>query len=154
MKVLLIYPNLHGMNMLPSAVALLSSILKSHGHKVDLFDSTNWLIPGEEDFDSDKGKEKNLNVRPFDNSKLRSEMHYTDVFEDFRQRVSDFNPDLLAVSVSEDIFPVGIRLLETTRHLKIPTIMGGVFPTFAPELCLSYKEVDMVCIGAGEHPIL
>lgn len=142
------------MNMLPSAVALFSSILKNHGHKVDLFDSTNWLIPGEEDFDSDKVKEKNLNVRPFDDSKLRSEIRQTDVFDDFRKKISSFSPDLIAVSVSEDIFPVGIRLLKAARHLKIPTIMGGVFPTFAPELCLSYEEVDMICIGEGDKAIV
>lgn len=140
--------------MLPSAIALISSILKSHGHKVDLFDSTNWLIPGEEDFDSDKVKEKNLNVRPFDDSKLRSEIRSTNVFEDYKKKVAEFRPDLIAVSVSEDIFPIGIRLLETTRHMKIPTIMGGVFPTFAPELCLSYDEVDMVCVGEGEQAIV
>ncbi len=153
MKVLLLYPNLHGMNMLPSAVALFSSILKNHGHKVDLFDSTNWLIPGEEGFDSDKIKEKNLNVRPFDDSILRSEIRHSDVFRDFQDKVEAFSPDLIAVSVSEDIFPIGIELLKRVRHLKIPTIFGGVFPTFAPELCLSYEEVGMVCIGEGEKAI-
>ncbi|MFA5142589.1 MAG: radical SAM protein [Candidatus Omnitrophota bacterium] len=154
MKVLLVYPNMHGMNMLPSAIALFSSILKAQGHKIDLFDSTNWMIPGEEDFDSDKVKERNLNVRPFDDSKLRSEMRQTNLFDDFKKKVAGFNPDLMAVSVSEDIFPIGIRLLETVRSLNIPTIMGGVFPTFAPELCLSYEDVDMVCVGEGERAIV
>jgi radical SAM superfamily enzyme YgiQ (UPF0313 family) len=32
--------------------------------------------------------------------------------------------------------------------------MGGVFPTFAPEICLSYNEVDMVCIGEGERALI
>ena len=38
--------------------------------------------------------------------------------------------------------------------MKIPTIMGGVFPTFAPILCLSHQEIDMVCIGEGERAIV
>jgi radical SAM superfamily enzyme YgiQ (UPF0313 family) len=145
---------MHGMNMLPSAIGLLSSILKLRGHDIALFDSTNWEMPGEENFDSDKYKEINLNVRPFDDSKLRSEMRETDVFDDFESKVLGFKPDLLAVSVSEDIFPIGIRLLKKVRHLGIPTIMGGVFPTFSPETCLSCPEVDMVCIGEGEHAIV
>ena len=154
MKVLLVYPNMHGMNMIPSAIALFSSLLKEQGHKVDLFDSTNWIIPEEADFDSDKVKEKNLNVRPFDDSILKSEIRTTDVFEDFESKITSFNPDLLAVSVSEDIFPIGIKLLRKVRYMRIPTVLGGVFPTFAPDICLSYKEVDMVCIGEGEQVIV
>ncbi len=153
-RVLLLYPNLHGMNMLPSAIGLFSSLLKREGHEVDLFDSTNWVIPSEENFDSDKEKEKNLNVRPFDDSKLRSEIRCTDVFADFERKVGEFRPNLIAVSVSEDIFPIGIQLLRRVKRFKIPVIMGGVFPTFVPELCLSYDEVDMVCVGEGEHAIV
>jgi hypothetical protein len=39
-KVLFIYPNTYGMNMLPPAIALFSALLKGRGHSVDLFDST------------------------------------------------------------------------------------------------------------------
>lgn len=154
MKVLLLYPNMHGMNMIPSAIGLFSSLLKARGHKVDLFDSTNWIIPEEGDFDSDKEKEKNLNVRPFDDSILKSQIRTTDVYEDFEQKVKSFAPDLIAVSVSEDIFPIGINLLRKVRYLKIPTIMGGVFPTFAPDISLGQPEIDMVCIGEGERAIV
>ena len=76
MRVLLLYPNLYGMNMLPYAIALFISLLKQHGHKVDFFDSTNWSIPGESDFDSDKEKEKYLTARPFNDSKLTSNISF------------------------------------------------------------------------------
>lgn len=154
MKVLLLYPNLHGMNMLPPPIALFSSLLKMHGHEVNLFDSTNWRIPGEYKFDSDKEKEKILAARPFDDSRLRSQMRETNVFDDLKQKVIDFGPDLIAVSVSEDIFPIGIRLLQAIRDFRIPTIMGGVFPTFAPEKCLAHDEVDIICIGEGENALV
>ena len=154
MKVLLLYPNIHGMNMLPPAIGLFSSLLKFHGHKVELFDSTNWIMPGEEAFDSDKLKERNLNVRPFDDSKLWQDLRTTDVFDDFLAKVKQFGPGLIAVSVTEDMFPVAIKLLQHIRYLKIPVIMGGVFPTFAPDLCLSYESIDMVCIGEGEGPLV
>jgi anaerobic magnesium-protoporphyrin IX monomethyl ester cyclase len=154
MRVLLVYPNMHGMNMLPSAIGLFTSLLKTEGHIVDLFDSTNWVIPGEENFDSDKVKEKNLNVRPFDDSILRSQIRTTDVFADFEAKVKSFGPQLIAVSVSEDIFPIGIEMLKRLTNRKIPTVLGGVFPTFAPDLCLSHDEVDMVCIGEGESALV
>lgn len=151
MKVLFLYPNLHGMNMLPPAIALLATLIKQRGHTVDLFDSTNHRIPGEEWFDSDKEKEKNLNVRPYDSTILDEAVKPTDVFEDFEAKVRSFQPDLIAMSCTEDIFPVGINLLKRVRSLKIPTIVGGVFATFAPELALSYDEIDMVCKGEGEY---
>ena len=34
MRVLLVYPNIRGMNMLPPAIALFSALLKQHGHTV------------------------------------------------------------------------------------------------------------------------
>ena len=39
-KVLFIYPNTFGMNMLPPAIATFSAILKQEGHKVQVFDTT------------------------------------------------------------------------------------------------------------------
>ena len=40
LKVLMVYPNLRGMNMLPPAIGLLSAILKRSGFEVKLFDTT------------------------------------------------------------------------------------------------------------------
>lgn len=154
MKVLLVYPNIHGMNMLPPAIALFSSLLKKAGHKVDLFDTTNWVIPDEGFFDSDKLKEQNLNVRPFDDSILCKDIKTGNVYDAFISKIKDFQPGLIAVSVTEDIFPVAMKLLKYTKGMDIPVILGGVFATFAPEICLAQEEVDMVCIGEGESVLL
>ena len=116
MRVLLVYPNLRGMNMLPPAIALYSSLLKEHGHVVDLFDSTSWALTDEADWDSDKQKERSLNARPFDDSLLRKNDKDGDVFQAFLEKVEAFSPDLLAVSTSEDLFPVSIRLLKAVRR--------------------------------------
>ena len=140
------------MNMLPPAIGLFTGILRQQGHIVDLFDSTNWIIPDEE-FDSDKEKEKMLTARPYDDSKLWSDIRRTDVCEDFRAKVLVFKPDLLAVSVNEDMFPLAKRLLSCVGDLSIPTIMGGVFATFATEKCIRLPEVTMVCVGEGENAL-
>ena len=151
MRVLLIYPNIRGMNMLPPAIALFTAILRERGHEVFLFDSTDYPNPEDDSFNSDKAKELNLNVRPFDDSLLQISFTNEDVFQAFEREVMSVAPDLMAMSCTEDMFPIGISLLKRTRHLRIPTILGGVFPTFAPDLVLSYPEVDMVCVGEGEH---
>ena len=39
-KILFIYPNTYGMNMIPPAIALFSALLKNQGHKSEIFDLT------------------------------------------------------------------------------------------------------------------
>lgn len=150
-KVLFLYPNLRGMNMLPPAIALFSRILKDNGVEVALFDSTYYSIGA--DFDSDKAKEKNLSVRPFDMDKHVT-LKNTDPFTDFEEMVTSFKPDLIAMSSTEDIFYLGLRFLKQVRKYNILTIAGGVYPTFAPEKAIRNNEIDMVCVGEGDDALL
>ena len=142
-KILLIYPNKRGMNMLPPAIGLMSSVLKEAGIEVRLFDTTYYASVGGDITDSDRSKSDRLMARPY---KMPHEvtLKHTDALEDFRTEVEDFNPDLLALSCTEDMFLMGVLLLQQVSHLGVPTIAGGVFPTFAPRLALSYPEIDIV----------
>ncbi len=63
-KVLFIYPNTYGMYMIPPAVALLSAILKKHGHKSEIFDLTFYATDYGIDFDGSQVEK--LSVQPFD----------------------------------------------------------------------------------------
>lgn len=152
-KVLFVYPNYKGMYMLPPAIGLLSSVLKNAGHQVRLFDTTQYnTIPGHE-IGSDESKAERLMARPFD-VPPQVVCKDTDVFGDFVEEVEGFKPDLIALSVTEDMFELGIALLERIRRQKILTICGGVFPTFAPELVLGYEDIDIICKGEGEDALL
>ena len=154
-KVLLIYPNQRGMNMLPPAIGLLSSILKEDGNNVKLFDTTYYdkldEVGGAE-IDSDNIKTEKLMARPFEMPNEIT-LKTTNVFDDFKKYVESYNPDLLAMSCTEDMFELGILLLKQVRNYKIPTILGGVFATFAPNLALSFDEIDIVCKGEGEESL-
>ncbi len=153
-KVLLVYPNLRGMNMLPPAIGLLSSVLKNSGFEVELFDTTYYekLDDDHAEADSDQTKVDKLMARPF---KMPREVTLlkTDVFQDFKEKVDSFSPDLIAMSATEDMFLLGIKLVKTLGKDRPPTILGGVFATFAPRLALSYPEVDIVCKGEGEDAL-
>ena len=151
LNVLLIYPNMYLMNMLPPAIALLSSILKQEGYNVDLFDTTFHIT--DESFNSDKEKEKHLQVRPFNLEGTKIQPKTTNVLEDLIKKVETFQPDLIAMSAVEDTFPLGIRLLNSIRHFEIPTILGGVFATFAPNIAIAYNEIDIICVGEGENAL-
>lgn len=151
-KVLFIYPNFRGMNMLPPAIGLLSAILKAEGHTVRLFDTTYYHSleeDGREAGDSDRSKSDRLMARPY---KMPHEitLKTSNVFKDFEDEVQEFAPDLLALSCTEDMVHLGIALLQRVKKHKVLTIMGGVFPTFAPDLAIGYPEVDIICKGEGE----
>ena len=84
-KILLIYPNQRGMNMLPPAIGLLSSILKEDGNTVELFDTTYYEKTNEKEgseVDSDNIKTEKLMARPY---KMPEEITLItrNVFQDF-----------------------------------------------------------------------
>ena len=147
-RVLFLYPNLRRMSLVPPSICLLSQVLKDNDITVDLFDTTYFTVEGFLE-DSDATNKADLVTRPYDaDDKIR--LIESDVYEELNRKVKDFRPDLIAVSVDESTFILGISLLRAIRHHNIPTIAGGVFPTFAPDRVLSYPEIDMICVGEGE----
>lgn len=155
-NVLFIYPNTYGMNMLPPAIALFSAILKREGHSVEIFDATYYQT--DYGIDSDGSKAQQLNVVPYDMGARGIRMRETDWRDDIRFKVQSFKPDLIAISSTEDMWELGLSLIEEIEdHIvrnQVPVIAGGVFPTFAPELAIRHGLIDMVCIGEGENALV
>ena len=56
------------------------------------------------------------------------------------------------------MWPLGLQRIEEIetyiKRNKIPVIAGGVFPTFAPELTLRHRLIDMACVGEGENAMI
>ena len=150
-NVLFIYPNTYGMNMLPPAIAIFSSLLKAKGNRIQVFDTTYYAI----DFgiDADGTKMERLNVVPFNMGSRNIRLRTTSWKEDLKKQLNEFKPDLIAMSSTEDMWELGVKILNEAKDYKIknnvPVLVGGVFPTFAPEICFKEKLVDLVCIGEG-----
>ena len=150
-KVLFLYPNTYGMNMLPPAIATFSSILKREGHKIEVFDTTYYST--DHGNNSDGTKEEGLNVVPFSKEMVKRGLvpKKTKWQDDITDQVNRFKPDLIALSTTEDMWELGVKLLgqikSYTKDNKVPVIAGGVFPTFAPDLCIDNELVD-----AKSHP--
>jgi anaerobic magnesium-protoporphyrin IX monomethyl ester cyclase len=155
-NVLFVYPNTYGMNMLPPAIALFSALLKQCGHKVEVFDATYYQT--DYGIDSDGTKMEFLNVAPYDMDGRGINLRNTNWRVDLKNQINTFQPDLIAISSTEDMWELGMYILEEIRDYKtrnnIPVIAGGVFPTFAPDLALRYPLVDMVCVGEGENALI
>ena len=157
-KILFFYPNTFGMNMLPPAIALFSAILKKEGHKVKVFDTTYYAV--DHGIDSDGSKEQGLNVVPYQKEMEKRGLRIKDNNwkDDLKKLVNEYRPDIFILSSTEDMWELGIKILEEIQEYKnknkIPVLAGGVFPTFAPEICINYNIIDMICVGEGENALV
>ncbi len=148
-KVLLVYPNLPLMLVPPLAVAIFTRIIKDEGFDVDLFDTTEYI--DHDDGSSPRNRVKFLQARDFDEELDLGVTVKTGLLDEYRKKVLSYSPDLIIyTAVVEDVFIKCINMMKEVAEYKIPSIMGGVFPTFAPEKCLSFDCVDYVGIGEGE----
>ena len=150
-KVLIVYPNLPLMLVPSIAVALLTRIMKEQGYEVELFETTHYLS---EENSSSEMRASMLNVREFDVSEDLGISVKEDLLGDFREKVEVFNPDLMLFSVVEDAFLQSVSMLKAVQDLNIRHLIGGVFPTYAPERCFEYKEINMIGLGEGENVIV
>ena len=150
-KVLLVYPNYSMVNLLPTNIGILAACLKQNGFQVDLFDTTFYRTSEKT---IDEIRIENLQVRKFDLSEFGVQFKETHYLDDFKAKVWATKPDLIAVSVVEDTWPQGKQLIEAVRDYPCPVIVGGVFPTLAPEIPMKCQDVDMLCVGEGEYAIV
>jgi len=150
-KVLLVCPNIPGMLVLPGAIGIFTAILKGAGFEVDLFDAT--LYEAEASVSPEKRVEY-LQARQFSYKKQLGIELRPDVIGSFQAKVDDFKPGLLVFSVVEDAFRQAVKLLDAVKDSNIPHIVGGVFPTAAPEKTIAYPQIKMIGIGEGEGAVL
>lgn len=149
-RILLVYPNLQMVNLLPSNISILSACLKNRGFIVDLFDTTLYKT---EAVSVDDKRVEYLQLRPFDYFHFGIKYKETDVYEDFICKVETFQPDLIAITIVEDTYDLALNLLHAVSHLDIPVIAGGVHVTLAPEMVFANKDIDMICYGEGEKAL-
>ena len=183
-KVLLVYPNLSMLLSPPLSYAIFTALLIKEGHEVEIFDVTPYVGEGAstESADTSVGdgmktyrkrkevlvdKEDNFQIntsemlkgelmqfRPFSYEKDLGIHPKTGLFEDFVQKVDDFDPELMLFSLTEDTFHQAIKLLSLVSDRNIPTLCGGVFITAAPELALTFPEIKMIGVGEGERIVI
>ena len=155
-NVLFIYPNTFGMNMLPPAIAMFTAILKKEGHNIDIFDTTYYSL--DHGIDSDGSKMEKLNVVPYSMESKGIRLKNSDWKADIKDKVKNFKPDLIAISSTEDMWELAMKVMGEIKDYKInnkvPVIAGGVFPTFAPDICIKDELVDIVCVGEGENALI
>ena len=150
-KVLLVYPNLTMMLVPSLAIGIFTNILKKEGYSVDLFDTTHYVS---EENSSPQNRVKYLQAREFSDTNDLGVRIKTDLLGEFRQKVLEYQPDFLIYSVVEDCFTQTLSLMDQIKDLDIPHLVGGVYPTAAPETCIRHELINCIGLGEGEHIIL
>ena len=133
------------------AIGLFTAILKKAGFELDLFDVT---LYEDEPSVSPMKRVEYLQARKFSYKKNLGIELRKDLIGSFVSKVDSFKPDLLVFSVVEDAFRQTLDLLDAVKNRKIFHIIGGVFPTAAPEKAISYSQIKMIGLGEGENAIL
>lgn len=151
MKILIAYPNLPLMLTPPLAVGLFTSIIKSLECDVKLFETTSYS-------DSlNSGmifKSKLGSGRSFDYKDLGVYPKSTDkMIPDYVTLVEEYEPDLILYSAVEDTYHDTLEMMESVAHLNIISVMGGVFPINAPDVCIKNDLVNIICRYEGESVV-
>jgi len=85
----------------------------------------------------------------------------TDVFsidleDDVVESILKYDPDIIGASVMTTTFKTMINIISRVKKRKQDafTIMGGPHVTFFPQFFYQEKDLDAVCVGEGEYPLL
>ena len=147
-KVLFVYPNKESYPIIPLGISVLAGILKYHGHVVDVFDIT---FMASEHLDHN-AREKTGVVKKVDVEKHWGTGDKVNIEDEFRKKIVNFSPDLIAFSIVENNYGCAKKLFKIAKEtLKIPILVGGIFPTVSPNFFLEDNNVDIICQGEGEY---
>jgi len=149
-RILFVYPNKEGYPIIPLGISVLSGILKRHGHDVALFDVT-FMIPRRFDHEA---RESTGVVKPVDVREYWGAGDNLDMEAEFRTLLRAFQPDLVAFSVVENNYPCATTLFRISKETTPALVLaGGLFPTTLPEAFIKDRNVDLICVGEGEHAL-
>ena len=94
---------------------------------------------------------------------LKKNGHETELFMEFHEKdiadaIKNSRPDVVAFSclTATGEFEWAV---ETARKLKaelpnVPIVFGSIHPTLFPEKTINENDVDIICVGEGEIPML
>lgn len=151
-KVLFIYPNTMMATLLPINISILSAALKKEGVDVRLFDTTYYPT---EEINFEQKKVQLLQLKPYDIKSSGILFKKTDIHDDLKSAIDGYHPDLVAVTVVEDTYPLACELLGSVKSISsVPVVAGGVFAYAGAEMLIGNPNIDMVCVGEGEEAIV
>ena len=149
MKILIAYPNLPLMFSPAISVGIFTAIAKEQDCEVDIFETTYYT----NQFMNRHIEMSNVGANNGgyeDSKKILTTRDPKNVIPDFKEKVESFKPDLILMSLTENVYAQGIEMLESIREKNIPNIVGGVFARDGKRFLLKHDVVDQICHHEGE----
>lgn len=152
MKILMVYPNLPLMMAPAISVAIFNAISKRRGVEYRVFETTEY---------SDEYSNRHIKMAEYganrgNGTSTRDEEVFdikpeNQIIPDFITCVDEYQPDVIVMSMQEDVFHIATKLLEAIEDRGIPHLIGGVFPSQAPEVVLASPLIKHIAVFEGEH---
>lgn len=151
-RILFLYPNFQMSHLLiPAGISILSAVLKQAGFQTKIFDTTLYK-PKNKGFD--EIRLEMLQLKKFNLSEREVFYKETDITQDFIDTLDEYKPNLVAVSILEDTFPIAVPLMREAKKRGVLVIAGGIMASFAPNDVAKEPSVDIICEGEGENSLL
>mgnify|MGYP001029966876 FL=1 len=151
LKLLLVYPNLPLMMSPAMSMAILNAIGKREGCEVEIFETTQYSS----EFSNKHIRQSEIGaVRANKDDEVKDMFYVADpsqLLPNFIAHVERFKPDLIMMSVQEDVYRMALELLDCIKDKQIPNILGGILVMSDPELVINNPLVDQVCVYEGER---
>lgn len=147
MKFLFVWPNKDQYGYKPIGISLLSALLKTDGHKVELFDTT-FINLG---FKTNKEVKERISVfKSVDDSGYDLDKT-KNLEEEISNKLKIFNPDIVGVSALSDERYISLQISKLIKEYNknIIIIFGNKLATMNPSFLLKSKYVDYICRGEG-----
>jgi len=150
-KVLMLYPNLPLMMSPAISVGIFTAICKDHNVDFKVFETTQY---------SNQFSNRHIRMTEIGASRLNSEDEVKDMFfikpksqiiPDLINCVENYKPDLILLSIQEDTWFPALEMLDAIKEYNIPHVIGGVFPSMAPDIVIAHLLIKCIVRGEGEH---
>jgi len=139
----------------PLGLGYLASVLKKNNHSVGIYNG---------EICKDKGEIPRIDKKNIFYSRSEAQKNYIEslndpnhpVWKEISGYIKDFNPDVVGISLLSVEVGSGYKISRIVKDFnpEIKIIWGGIHPTFLPEDCLNFNEVDYVIRGEGEDAII
>jgi radical SAM superfamily enzyme YgiQ (UPF0313 family) len=135
------------------SVGIFTAICKKNNVQVKVFETTQY---------SDEYSNRHIRMTEIGANRQNKSEEVKDMFHiqplskiepDLIKCLESYKPDLILMSVQEDAWQQAVKLLKIMDPYNIPHIIGGVFPTMAPDVVLSHPLVKNIVKGEGEEVV-
>ncbi len=160
MKILLVrppYTRIRGVgqtSFFPLGIGHLAAVLRQEGHETYIYYAEN---PGPGDEVPVHHKQKVFESRHEAHQQYVKSIENDElpVWQEFRNIVQEIKPDVTGISLLSVEVASSLKLTKIAKreHPETFVVWGGSHPTFMPEDCLGFDEVDAVIRGEGENTI-